>query len=305
MIGRITFIVFLAVFAAFMATWLFRAARRSRFQAALRRRLGAEQRADAGALLRTDGEGDAESYFAKLAATSGFGWTPAVFMTRMLAAGGAGVVVGAILGGAPLGFLLGLVGLVVLPFAAKRAHAQRMAQCDQQMPQALEVMSLALRAGHPLPSALAVAAAEAPSPIADELRRAVEEHELGRPIGDVLVAFGKRLEGSEAVHTFVVAVLVLQQTGGNLIAVIERIVENARARAQYHAKLRALTSEGRSSAKMLGLLPGAFLVLAALADPTYLHTLLRTGAGNMILILTGALWLTGVLWTRRLVRTDR
>jgi tight adherence protein B len=97
---------------------------------------------------------------------------------------------------------------------------------------------------------------------------------------------------------------VLQQTGGNLIAVIERIVENARARAAYHQRLRALTAEGRSSAKMLAALPGAFAVLAALADPSYATTLIGDPAGNVILLVTAALWAAGILWTRRLVREE-
>lgn len=303
MIGHVTFAVFMAVFGAFMATALFRYARRARLEAALRRRLGSDQRSDAVALLVTDAA-EAESYFARLAAESGLGWTASVLVTRTIGAGALGALVGLVVGGGALALVGLAVGLMIVPLVAKRAAARRLALCDQQMPQALEVMALALRAGHPLPSALAVAAAEAPSPIADELRRAVDEHELGRPIGDVLVRLGQRLKGSEAVHTFVVAVLVLQQTGGNLIAVIERIVENARARAQYHAKLRALTSEGRSSAKMLALLPGAFAILAAMADPSYAKTLLGDPTGNILLAVTLGLWLSGVLWTRRLVRTE-
>jgi tight adherence protein B len=111
-----------------------------------------------------------------------------------------------------------------------------------------------------------------------------------------------RLPGCEAVNTFVVAVLVLQETGGNLIEVIDRIVENARARASYQARLRALTSEGRQSAKLLALLPGAFAILAMLSDPNYAHMLFYDSGGRVITILAALLWLVGILWTRRLVR---
>jgi hypothetical protein len=96
---------------------------------------------------------------------------------------------------------------------------------------------------------------------------------------------------------------VFEKSGGNLIAVIDRIIESARARAQYRAKLRALTSEGRSSAKMLGMMPPAFAVLAASVDPSYAKTLFTTASGNVILLVAGGLWMLGLLWTRRLVRT--
>ena len=117
------------------------------------------------------------------------------------------------------------------------ARARRLAQCDEQMPQALEIMALALRAGHALPGALHLASQETPAPLCHELRLAHEQHQLGRPIAEVLQAMGQRLPGCAAVETFVVAVAVLQETGGNLIQVIDRIVENARARAGYQAML--------------------------------------------------------------------
>jgi len=197
-----------------------------------------------------------------------------------------------------------MAGAAVFPLIARQAREKRLALCDQQMPQALEIVTLALRAGHPLPKALNIAAAEAPQPIGDELRRVCDENDLGRPMGDALINLGARLPSSESVHTFMTAVLVLQQTGGNLIAVIDRIVENARERAQYRAKLRALTAEGRASARMLAVMPLVFAVLAATVDPTYVDTLFFTGGGQIVFLIAVGLWLLGVLWTRRLVRTE-
>jgi tight adherence protein B len=184
----------------------------------------------------------------------------------------------------------------------RRARARRLAQCDEQMPQALEIVALALRAGHALPGALALAASEAPAPLCHELRRAHDEQQLGKPIAEVLAAMGERLPGCASVETFVVAVNVLQETGGNMIGVIDRIVENARARSSYLTRLRALTAEGRQSARMLALLPLGFFVLAASGDKKYLGTLIHDGGGRMILAVAIALWALGLEWTRRLVR---
>jgi tight adherence protein B len=266
----------------------------------LRKRLGADERAMS--LLKVDEE--ERSDLARLLTESGLGWSMSVFITRMVLATLLGVALGFVVGGVALGLLLGAVGVAVFPFLARQARAKRLQLCDQQMPQALEIVTLALRAGHPLPRALTIAAAEAPQPIADELQRACDEHDLGRPIGDVLVNMGDRLPESESVHTFMTAVLVLQQTGGNLISVIDRIIENARARSQYRAKLRALTAEGRASAKMLALMPPAFALLAASVDPTYAKTLFFTSGGNVVLAITVGLWLLGMAWTRSLVKAE-
>jgi tight adherence protein B len=297
--SQIALVIFFGIIALGATFVLGRAAYRMKVRDHLRKRIGGDDRVS---LLKAD---DHEvSDLARLLTESGLGWTMSVFVTRMVIATMAGIAIGFALGGFALALLFGAAGVAVFPVLARQARDKRLTTCDQQMPQALEIVTLALRAGHPLPKALAIAAAEAPLPIADELQRAVDENELGRPIGDVLINMGQRLPESESVHTFVTAVLVLQQTGGNLIAVIDRIIENARARTQYRAKLRALTAEGRASAKMLALMPPVFAVLAAVVDPTYADTLFFTSGGNVVLAITAGLWLLGIVWTQRLVKAE-
>src|SRR5262249_61361690 len=122
---------------------------------------------------------------------------------------------------------------------------KRLIKCDQQMPQALQLMVLALRAGHALPGALALAARESPPPLRDELRQAVEEHSLGSAIGTVIERLAGRLRECEAAQTFAVAILVLEQTGGNLISGIGRLIEKSRMRTPYQARPLALHARGR------------------------------------------------------------
>lgn len=292
--------VFLAVAASFAAVGLLVYSRRAAAADALRRRLG---RLEAGGdpLVR-DQDPDADDRFARLLVESGLGWTAGMFGLRLALAAAVGLGAGLVLGSGFMSVVLALAASAAVYLAVRAARRRRLALCDEQMPQALEIVALALRAGHALPRALALAADESPAPLCDELRRACDEHALGRPIEGVLAAFGERLPDCEAVNTFVVAVLVLQETGGNLISVIDRIVDNARARSSYRARLRALTSEGRQSAKLLALLPGAFGVLAMASDPAYADMLLTDPGGRLIGILAIALWACGILWTRRLVR---
>lgn len=295
-------VVFVAVFALFSAVGLLIYSHRAAKDGALARRLGRlKHKSEDDSLLINEG-GDEESTVAQTVAESGLGWTMGMFVTRALLASAMGLLIGLTVGSNFLAFVFALLGSVAVWIFVGRARARRLALCDEQMPQALEIMALALRAGHALPRALDLAAEETPAPLCYELRRAADEQALGRPIGEVLAAFGAKLPGCEAVNTFVVAVLVLQETGGNLIAVIDRIVENARATSSYQARLRALTAEGRQSAKLLAMLPGAFGVLAMMSDPTYADMLLHDSGGRMITIIAGGLWLLGILWTRRLVR---
>ena len=293
--------IFLMVLAVFAAIGLLVMSRRTRARDSLRRRLGQLTGEGGDSLVRTDDQTEEDS-FARTLAESGLGWTIGMFLTRVALAGGIGLVLGVAIGSPLLALVLGLCGAAVLWVVVRAARARRLAQCDEQMPQALEIMALALRAGHALPSALRLAGEESPAPLCHELRRAADEHALGRPIVDVLAGLGRRLPGCDAVNTFVVAVAVLQETGGNLIGVIDRIVDNARARASYQARLRALTAEGRQSARLLAFLPGAFALAAMTTDPSYGRTLLGSSGGRLILLAALALWGAGLLWIRRLVR---
>lgn len=295
---HLTTVAFLGVFALIACVALTVSYARAKRLAHLRRRLG-ELKAEQDGLVLA-GDEDA-SDLRKLLDDSGLGWTMADFVQRAIMAASMGVILGAAMGSGVVAVMFGGIGGVVVLGYVRIARARRLRKCDEQMPQALEIMALALRAGHALPSALELAAAEAPSPIADELRRAADEHALGRPIAEVLEVMGQRLPGCDAVNTFVVAVLVLQETGGNLISVIDRIVDNARARASYKARLAALTAEGRTSAKLLAVLPVAFAVLAAAADKGYAQFLLHDRSGNILGMVAIVWWLLGIMFTRKLV----
>lgn len=290
-------LAFVGVLSVFLAAFLLWNARRVQASDALRRRLG-QRLTDRDDLVR---DADADG-FARVMAEAGLSWTAGQLAARVAVAALLGALVGLALGSGALAMMLALGGCVALWIVVRRARARRLAQCDEQMPQALEIMALALRAGHALPGALALAAQEAPAPLCHELRRAHDEHQLGRPIADVLAAMGARLPGCASVETFVVAVAVLQETGGNLIQVIDRIVDNARARAGYQTRLRALTAEGRQSARLLALLPGAFFALTMASDPSYANLLVGDSGGRMILLVAVGLWIAGLVWTRKLVR---
>ncbi len=280
---------FLAVFALVMAAFSSSRERRDRLEE-LRRRLGAPEEFD---LYTVRGQ------MAKLLAEAGLSWTPRDLAIRMMMAGAGGALIGAILAGHAFhAVLLGGGGIGVFPLWVMAKRSERLTRCDEQLPQALQLMILALRAGHALPGALALAARESPKPVRDELRRAVDEHGLGRPIGQVIANLSARLPTSDAAQTFAVAVLVLEQTGGNLIEVLDRLVENARARTQYKAKLKALTTQGRWSAWILCGMPFAFALVAAVLDPTYVPSLM---AHKMLFLVFFGLWTPGVLWTVRLV----
>ena len=209
-----------------------------------------------------------------------------------------------ILSGSLLPFIWGaLLGSSIPYFGLKRARASRMADIEKSVPEALEVMIISLKAGHALPKAVSTTAAEISGPFSDELNQLSEELRLGRSVEDVFLRLGNRLSGVKTVRTLCVSVLVLQQTGGNLVEVLEQLIEALHEQAQYVRKLAAMTAEGRMSARILGGLPPMFMLAVYLVGPDYIGKLFTPGAGYLVLGVALVLYFGGIFWLNSMIST--
>jgi tight adherence protein B len=200
------------------------------------------------------------------------------------------------------GLVLAALAIFCIYALVMRRCQQRLRQVRAQLPVALEVMTFSLRAGHSLEEAIRMAAEEVEPPLSVELLRCHEEYALGRPIEVALRALRARFSAVRPLHAFVEAVVVLKRTGGNIIEVMETIVDNLRSQTAYEAKHRALTSEGRMSGLFLMALPLVTLAIQALSAPDQLELMVQGANGRFILLIAALLWVVGVVWIRRLVR---
>lgn len=204
--------------------------------------------------------------------------------------------------GDPVGsFFVGLVAVSAPYLLLVRKKRLRISRIEEQLPEALEVMTISLRAGQSLAQTVRLTSTEIQAPLGDELKRVAEETELGRPLDESLVAMSQRLKEARTVRTFVVSVLVLRQTGGNLIEVLESIIDTMRQQSQYERKLKAMTAEGRSSSRLLGFLPPGFMLMAYVADPGYVGNLLSDPVGRVLMTISLCLYGIGLIWVRKLV----
>jgi tight adherence protein B len=214
-----------------------------------------------------------------------------------------GTVMGLALG--PLGALvlapLGAVAptLIVLSIRQKRSR-----KLSEQLPDALDMMSRSLRAGHALTSAFKLVASEMPNPIALEFGRAFEEQNLGLSFERAVLQMIKRTPGNRDLRIFAVSVIVQKETGGNLVEILEKIAETIRARYRFFGKLRTLTAEGRLSGLVLGLLPIVTGLLVSLTNPRYLSVLVVTPMGRNILVYAIVSWIVGLLWLRQMAKVE-
>lgn len=291
------------VFSLLMAIWLFRSGKRAARDAMLAERLGTdESMMQANALLR----GEQSGSLAKLLEEAGSTLDVGGFFSRLIMFTGVAFLFFLLLfkslGGA-LFFAVFLTPLVMW-LVLMRQKRRRLDRISEQLPEALEVMSISLRAGQSLEQTIRLTASQLDDPIGAEFQRVAEETELGRPLEQALVNMAERLSEVRTVRSFVVSVLVLRQTGGNLIEVLESIIDTMRAQSQYERKLMAMTAESRSSSRMLGALPIVFIALTYLADPGYIGKLVNDPLGRLLSLIAVGLYLVGMIWIRRLVNPE-
>jgi tight adherence protein B len=199
-------------------------------------------------------------------------------------------------------FLLMSLGLGGLPvMLALHRRRRRLACMERQLPDALDLLCRALRAGHALPSALRMAAEEGAAPLAGEFRILVDEVGYGAALPEALRRMAARNPGGD-IGCFVVAVLIQRDTGGKLAELLASIAALVRERQALRGQVRVATAEARLSAWILGLLP--FVLAAALhaAHPGFISLLWTDPLGRRLLAAVLALLVIGLGWMRMLVR---
>jgi tight adherence protein B len=215
----------------------------------------------------------------------------------------------ALLGGG-IGKLLGLP-FVMLPLGAAflgllpflwlwRRKRKRIKAFVAQLPDALELVGRALRAGHGLASGLSMVAEEMPPPISQEFARVFEEQNLGIPLEEALRGLAERLPTID-VRFFVTAVVVQRGTGGDLAEVLDKIGRLIRERFQLLGQVQALTGEGRLSGIVLLAMPPALLAFCYTSNPEYIGLLFSTPLGVKMLAITAVLQVLGAVAIKKII----
>jgi tight adherence protein B len=238
----------------------------------------------------------------RLLVQSGSSLTPARFYLAS-----AGICVAAtaalMLTGIPAFLAVGIAfGAGALPLLmALRRKARRRDRVVQQLPEALELISRALRAGHALPSAIKMAADEIPDPLGGEFLVLFNEITYGVPMQDALRNLALRMPGSDA-GFFVVSALTQRETGGNLAELVDTSARIIRQRLSLLAQVKVFSAEGRLSAWILGLLPFGLGVVLHLVNPGFMAVLWADSTGLKMLGAVAVLMAAGVAWMRSVIR---
>ena len=187
------------------------------------------------------------------------------------------------------------------PTRASRSLADRKRRLfSEQLPDNLQVIASAMRAGQTFIGAMRAVLEDAPEPSQRELRRAVTDEQLGTPLTEALGQVTERMHSEDFQHVAIVAALQ-RETGGNTAEVIDLVAETVRERIEIRRMVRGLTAQGRLSGGVLSLMPVGLLILISVINPTYVHPLFHTTIGLIGLGIAVGLVIAGGLVIRKII----
>lgn len=192
------------------------------------------------------------------------------------------------------------VGVAIPLLVMSHAANKRRAKMQEQFPVALDIFVRGLRAGHPIASALSLLATEMEDPIGSEFGVVTDEISYGADLREALQDMAERWE-LEDMHMFVVSLSVQNETGGNLAEILENLSKVIRDRASMYLKVRALSSEGRMTAKVLTALPIGTFALVFMINPGFYLENAQDPAFLIGFSFLMALYAVGVFAIRRMV----
>jgi tight adherence protein B len=234
--------------------------------------------------------------------TSGTGTTVGEFAVSTLALGLVGFVLPMLLARPLLFSLSGALLLGALPWwRISRRRDQRIRLFEKQIPEALDLMGRAMRAGHAFPTAVQMVGDEMNDPIGQEFRTLFDETNYGLPQQEALLRLADRVPVADLSY-FVVAVMIQRESGGNLAELLDNIASIVRARLKLLGQVRTLSAEGRLSAWILIALPFVTGALINIITPTFMAVLWTDPAGIRLVGFALFMMLIGVVWMRRIIR---
>jgi len=217
------------------------------------------------------------------------------------------LLLGIIVGGGPLGLLAGvmggIVGYMAPAFYLRFLQSRRLRKIEKQLPEALSIMSNALRAGFGFFQAMEAAARRLPPPLGPELARTLQDANLGASVEDALRGLVERCRSYD-LELVVTAVLVQREVGGNLSEILDNTAQTIRERERIRGEIRTITTMQRWEGNVAALVPVALAAILLLANRQYIGVMLEEPIGRVLLVLAGIWQIIGIIIMRRIVSIE-
>jgi tight adherence protein B len=197
--------------------------------------------------------------------------------------------------------LLLAIVLSSLPYLYVRMKKnERMKKFEQQLPEGMEFLSRALRAGHAFTGSMKLAAENFDDPLGTEFEKTLDEINFGISTNDALKNLLHRVDSAD-LRYFTASVILQRETGGNLSEIMDSIARIIRERFKFRDKVRVLSAEGRFSAAILIAIPILVILYLQFMQRGYLSTLTTEPVGKIIITISISMALLGIVLIRKLI----
>jgi tight adherence protein B len=196
-----------------------------------------------------------------------------------------------------------LVGLVMPIGFLRFKRTQRMKKFEEHFPEALDLLSRAIRAGHAFQTAMGMIAEEMGPPVGIEFKKTFEQQNYGLPLKDALNQLSERMPLMD-VRFFVTAVSIQRETGGNLAEILDNLANVVRERFKILRQVRTHTAHGRFTGYVLLALPAALAVALSFISPEHIRSLFTTRMGQTMLIGAVVMQTIGFIWIKRVIKIE-
>lgn len=232
------------------------------------------------------------------------GWTVQTYLVLCVGLAVALGLTTTVLGTPPLVRVIATIFGANLPYMyLRRRRAKRMAAFEENLPESIDLLGRAIRAGHPLTAGLRMVGDEAPEPISGEFRRVSEELRFGLGFEDSLLGMADRIPLVD-VRIFVTAVLIQREVGGNLAEILDKLSDVIRQRFSIMRQLRTYTAQGRMSGYILGGLPIFLGLVLYVLNPENMTNFVLHPLGKIVLSVALVLQMAGYFWISRIVKIE-
>ena len=243
-------------------------------------------------------------WMARLIAQSGVRTSPSAVL--IISATAATVVGGAVWLFVPQPYAPAFAALVAgfAPFGwLLHRRSSRLKKFEEMFPEALDLLSRAIRAGHALQTALGMVADELKEPVGPEFKKTFEQQNFGLPLRDALNEMAARVAILD-VRFFVTAVLIQRDTGGNLSEILDNLAHVVRERFKIRRQIRVHTAHGRFTGYVLLALPAALGIALTFINPEHMQTLFHERMGQMMLMGAIVMQTIGFVWIRQVIKIE-
>jgi len=237
---------------------------------------------------------------------AGLGWSKNTYWAICAVVGTLAVIFNLTAGGMPplYGVAFGLSAGLLLPFGyVNFKRSKRLKAFSNEFPNGLDVIVRGVKAGLPLVDCMKEIAQEAHEPVCSEFREIIEDQTLGLPMDEAVTRLQDRMPTSEA-RFFSIVIAIQSRTGGSLSEALSNLSHVLRERKKMQGKIKAMSSEAKASAGIIGALPVIVALLVYFTTPDYILLLFTTDTGNNALYASAVWMMMGVGVMKKMINFD-